>query len=56
VAHIEIVGENLLAEKQKDIQKVLLPRFSKCRLSVAVPKEVDYTRLAQRKKSQPLIQ
>ena len=43
VAHLGIVGENLLVEKQKDIQKVLPLGFSKCRLSLAVPKEVDYT-------------
>ncbi len=43
VAHLGIVGENLLVEKQKDIQKVLPLGFSKCRLSVAVPKEVNYT-------------
>lgn len=42
VAHLGIVGENLLVEKQKDIQKVLLLGFSKCRLSIAIPKEVDY--------------
>ncbi len=43
VAHLGIVGENLLVEKQKDIQKVLSLGFSKCRLSIAVPKEMDYT-------------
>jgi len=42
VAHLGIVGENLLVEKQKNIQKILPLGFSKCRLSVAVPKEVDY--------------
>ncbi len=42
VAHLGIVGENLLVEKQKDIQKVLPLGFSKCRLSIAVPKEMDY--------------
>ncbi len=43
VAHLGIVGENLLVEKQKDIRKILPLGFSKCRLSIAVPKEVDYT-------------
>lgn len=42
VAHLGIVGENLLVEKQKDIQKILPLGFSKCRLSIAVPKELDY--------------
>ena len=58
VAHLGIVGENLLVEKQKDIQKVLLLGFSKCRLSVAVPKEVDYTGpyWLNEKKSPPPIQ
>lgn len=43
VAHLGIVGENLLVEKQKNIQKVLPLGFSKCRLSIAVPKELNYT-------------
>lgn len=43
VADIGIVGENEYAEKKK---KVILTKrlgFSKCRLSLAIPKEIDYT-------------
>lgn len=43
VAHLGVVGENLLVEKQKNIKKILPLGFSKCRLSIAVPKEIDYT-------------
>ena len=42
VADIAIVGENLLIEKQKTIQRILPLGFSKCRVSIAVPKNVDY--------------
>lgn len=41
VVDIAIVGENLLAEKEKDITVVHRLGFSKCRVSLAVPKEVD---------------
>lgn len=41
VADIGIVGENLLVEAPKDIDRSLQLGFSKCRLSVAVPKNVD---------------
>jgi ATP phosphoribosyltransferase len=41
VVDIAIVGENLLAEKQKNIQIVENLGFSKCRVSLAVPKEVE---------------
>lgn len=41
VAHIGIVGENLLVEAPKDIDRSLQLGFSKCRLSVAVPKNTD---------------
>lgn len=40
-ADIAIVGENLLIEQQKEVDIVLPLGFSKCRLSLAVPKEVD---------------
>lgn len=43
VAHLGIVGENLLIEKEKAVKNVLALGFSKCRLSVAVPKGIDYT-------------
>ncbi|MEM9823494.1 MAG: ATP phosphoribosyltransferase [Bacteroidota bacterium] len=42
VAHLGIIGENLVLEKQCNIKKVLQLGFSKCRLSIAVPKSVDY--------------
>lgn len=41
VVDIAIVGENLLTEKQKNIQIVEKLGFSKCRVSLAVPKEVE---------------
>lgn len=42
VAHIGIVGQNLLAEVQKDVKEVLPLGFSKCRLSIALPKNTEY--------------
>ena len=42
VADIGIVGENVLLEKQKDINLVFRLGFSKCRLSIAVPKSAVY--------------
>jgi len=42
VADIGIVGENEYAEKKKDVQIVKRLGFSKCRLSLAVPKTADY--------------
>ncbi len=41
VVDIAIVGENLLIEKQKQIEVVEQLGFSKCRVSLAVPKEVE---------------
>ncbi len=41
VVDIAIVGENLLEEKKKNIRIVEKLGFSKCRVSLAVPKEVD---------------
>lgn len=43
VVDIAIVGENLLIEKEKNVEIVEHLGFSKCRLSLAVPKDVDYT-------------
>ena len=40
VVDIAIVGENLLIEKQKNIEVVEKLGFSKCKVSLAVPKEV----------------
>lgn len=42
VADIGIVGENVLLEKQKDIQLIHRLGFGKCRLSLAVPKHFAF--------------
>jgi ATP phosphoribosyltransferase len=42
VADIGIVGENVWLEKGKDIDLVYRLGFGKCRLSIAVPKSVQY--------------
>ncbi len=42
VADVGIVGENVLLEKQKDIRLIQKLGFSKCRLSIAVPKTATY--------------
>ena len=42
VADIGIVGENVLLEKNKDIDLVYRLGFGKCRLSIAVPKTMLY--------------
>jgi ATP phosphoribosyltransferase len=42
VADIGIVGENVLYEKCKDVEIMKPLGFGKCRLSVAVPKHVEY--------------
>jgi len=42
VADIGIVGENEYAEKKKNVILTKRLGFSKCRLSLAIPKEVDY--------------
>ncbi len=39
VADIGIVGENLLVEKEKHVEVIEKLGFSKCRLSLAIPKE-----------------
>lgn len=41
VVDIAIVGENLLIEKEKNIEIIQKLGFSKCRVSLAVPKEVE---------------
>lgn len=45
VADIGIVGENVLLEKNKDLTIVEKLGFGKCRLSIAVPKEINYNSL-----------
>ncbi len=46
VVDIAIVGENLLIEKQKKIEIVEKLGFSKCRVSLAIPKEIEDESLA----------
>lgn len=41
VADIAIVGENLLIEQEKQVDIILKLGFSKCRVSLAVPKELQ---------------
>ncbi len=43
VADIGIIGENTMIEKQRAIHKVLPLGFSRCRLSIAVPRATPYT-------------
>ena len=43
VADIGIVGENEYAEKKKNVLLTKRLGFSKCRLSLAIPKEIVYT-------------
>src|SRR5919107_4408931 len=42
VAHVGIVGENVLFEKQKSVDVVEQLGFGKCRLSIAVKKTDQY--------------
>lgn len=42
VADIGFVGENVLLEKNKDIDLIYRLGFGKCRLSIAVPKSMEY--------------
>ncbi|WP_346985366.1 ATP phosphoribosyltransferase [Chryseobacterium sp. POE27] len=46
VVDVAIVGENLLVEKQKNSDIVQKLGFSKCRVSLAVPKEVETDELS----------
>ncbi len=41
VVDIAIVGENILVEKQKDIKIIQKLGFSNCRVSLAIPKDVE---------------
>ncbi|MFC5045719.1 ATP phosphoribosyltransferase [Aquimarina hainanensis] len=43
VVDIAIIGENVLVEKGEGIEIAERLNFSKCRVSLAIPKEVDYT-------------
>src|SRR6187402_2817306 len=42
VADIGIVGENVLLEKEKEVDVVYRLGFGRCRLSLAVPKTMQY--------------
>ena len=42
VADIGVVGENELVERGEDVEIVSRLGFSKCRLSLAIPKEINY--------------
>lgn len=46
VADLGIVGENEFVERNEDAQIVKRLGFSKCRLSLAIPKDVDYPGLS----------
>ena len=46
VADIGIVGENVVYEKNKDIEVVSKLGFGHCRLSIAVPKNMNYQSIA----------
>ena len=43
VADLGIVGQNVLVESDKDVDEVIKMGFGKCRLSLAVPRNMDYT-------------
>lgn len=43
VADIGVVGENEFEERQEDAHIICPLGFSKCRLSLAIPKTIDYT-------------
>ncbi|KAA6352206.1 ATP phosphoribosyltransferase [termite gut metagenome] len=43
VADLGIVGENEFVEKKEDVELIKRLGFSKCRLSLAIPQDVDYT-------------
>ncbi len=43
VADIGVVGENEFEERQEDAHIIRPLGFSKCRLSLAIPKSIDYT-------------
>ena len=45
VADIGIIGENVLYESQKSINLIEKLGFSACRLSLAIPKDIDYQSL-----------
>ena len=46
VADLGIVGENEFIEKKEDAEVIKRLGFSKCRLSLAIPKDMDYPGLS----------
>ena len=42
IADAGIVGENVYAEKEKEVKVVGKLGFARCRLSIAIPKNIDY--------------
>ncbi len=46
VADVGIVGENVVFEKEKDLKVVGKLGFGRCRLSIAVPKSMDYKKVS----------
>lgn len=46
IADLGIAGENLLIEKQREVEKVMPLGFGRCRLSIAIPKEDEYIGLS----------
>ncbi|MBN2423551.1 MAG: ATP phosphoribosyltransferase [Calditrichaceae bacterium] len=42
IADIGIVGENIIVEKQREVQVIEKLGFARCRMSIAVPKAMEY--------------
>ena len=47
VVDLAIIGENLIHEKGKGIETIELLGFSKCRVSIALPKEVEFNNIKE---------
>ncbi len=43
IADVAIIGENILIEKRKNVEIIQKLGFAKCRVCLAVPKEVEYS-------------
>jgi ATP phosphoribosyltransferase len=46
IADIGIVGDNVVLETESDIEKVMPLGFGKCRMSIAVPKSMEYINIS----------
>lgn len=46
VADVGIVGENIIAEDPKPVEMVEKLGFGRCRLAIAVPKNIEYTNIS----------